>query len=87
MVYSEGCPTHPAYPAGHAAIAGACATALKAFFNESFVIPNPMMANPDGLSLVPYKTDRSNVLLGRNVLNRFVITLDGKNLTFELSNP
>jgi hypothetical protein len=28
--------------------------------------------------------DRNDVLLGRNVLNRFIITLDGKNLTFEI---
>lgn len=32
-------------------------------------------------------TNRSDVLLGRNVLNRFLITLDGKNLTFELKDP
>lgn len=31
-------------------------------------------------------TDRANVLLGRNVLNHFVITLDGKNLVFELKD-
>ena len=31
--------------------------------------------------------DRSDVLLGRNVLNRFLIILDGKNLTFELTDP
>ena len=28
--------------------------------------------------------DRLNVLVGRNVLNRFVITLDGRNLKFDL---
>jgi len=28
--------------------------------------------------------DRENVLLGRNVLNRFTITLDGKMLWFEM---
>ena len=28
--------------------------------------------------------DRRNVLVGRNVLNRFIITLDGRNLRFEL---
>ncbi len=54
MAYPEGCPTHPAYPAGHAAIAGACVTILKAFFDESFVIPNPVVASDDGLTLVPY---------------------------------
>jgi len=31
--------------------------------------------------------NRSDVLLGRNVLNHFLITLDGKNLTFELTDP
>lgn len=32
-------------------------------------------------------TNRTNVLLGRNVLNRFIITLDGKSLSFELKDP
>jgi predicted aspartyl protease len=31
--------------------------------------------------------DRAYVLLGRNVLNRFVATLDGKKLTFDLRDP
>lgn len=30
-------------------------------------------------------TPRSDVLLGRNILNRFFITLDGKRQTFELT--
>jgi len=29
-------------------------------------------------------TERETVLVGRNVLNQFIITLDGKNLRFEL---
>jgi hypothetical protein len=33
LMYPEGSPTHPSYPAGHATIAGACATLLKAFFD------------------------------------------------------
>lgn len=32
--YAEGSPTHPSYPAGHAAIAGACATMLKLYFAD-----------------------------------------------------
>jgi hypothetical protein len=32
-------------------------------------------------------TDRTNVLLGRNVLNRFIVTLDGKNLILALQDP
>lgn len=31
--------------------------------------------------------DRAEVLLGRNALNRFIITFPGKNLTFELKDP
>jgi hypothetical protein len=31
--------------------------------------------------------NRSDVLLGRNVLNRFIITLDGKHLAFKLKDP
>ncbi len=55
IAYPEGCPSHPAYPAGHAAIAGACVTVLKAFFNEAFMLNHPVMASADGLSLVPHK--------------------------------
>ena len=54
QAYPEGCPAHTAYPSGHAAYAGACTTVLKAFFKESFVIPNPVVANVDGTALDPY---------------------------------
>jgi membrane-associated phospholipid phosphatase len=54
MAYPEGSPTHPAYPAGHAAFAGAGATILKAFFDETFVVPAPVVATPDGSALLPY---------------------------------
>ena len=54
MAYPEGCPTHPAYPAGHAAQIGAGVTILKAFFNENYIIPNPVVASADGLKLQPY---------------------------------
>jgi hypothetical protein len=54
MPYPAGSPTHPSYPAAHSATVGAGVTFLKAFFNESFVIPNPVVPSDDGLSLVPY---------------------------------
>jgi hypothetical protein len=31
--------------------------------------------------------DRATVLVGRNVLNRFLVVLDGKNLSFDLQDP
>ncbi|MFQ5858025.1 MAG: aspartyl protease family protein [Anaerolineae bacterium] len=32
-------------------------------------------------------TARNDVLLGRNVLNQFIITLNGKTLTFDIEDP
>jgi len=34
--FPEGCPTHPAFPAGHSTIAGACATIMKGLFREDY---------------------------------------------------
>lgn len=78
QAFPEGCPTHPAYGAGHATVAGACVTVLKAWFDESWVIPDPVVAAPDGLSLVPWQGAdltvggelnklASNVAIGRNI--------------------
>jgi len=53
MAYPEGAPAHPSYPAGHAAVAGACATILKAFFREDAPFPGAVVPSADGLSLVP----------------------------------
>jgi hypothetical protein len=54
QAYPEGAPTHPAYGTGHGVGAGACATILKAFFDEDAAIQNPVLASADGLSLVTY---------------------------------
>ncbi len=53
IAFPEGSPTHPAYGAGHATVAGACVTILKAWFDESFVLPwTPLVANAAGTALV-----------------------------------
>lgn len=54
MAYPEGCPTHPAYPSGHATYIGAGVTILKAFFNEDYIIPNPVVPSNDAIMLQPY---------------------------------
>jgi hypothetical protein len=54
QAYPEGCPTHPSYPAGHAVLLGAGVTILKAFFRPEALIPNPVVSDSDGLSLLPY---------------------------------
>lgn len=51
LAFPEGSPTHPAYPAGHAAMAGACSTILKGIFDEDYVLPEPVEASADGASL------------------------------------
>ena len=53
QAYPEGCPLHPSYPAGHAAIAGACSVVLKACFDGSMLLPGCVEPTGDGLSLVP----------------------------------
>jgi hypothetical protein len=52
QAYPEGCPLHPSYPAGHAAIAGACSVVLKACFDGSMLLPGCVEPSDDGLSLV-----------------------------------
>lgn len=77
QAYPEGSPAHPSYPAAHAVVAGACVTVLKAFFDESYVVPDPVEAAPDGRSLRPWpgraltvggELDKlaSNISLGRD---------------------
>jgi hypothetical protein len=63
--YPEGCPQHPSYPEAHGTVAGAGVTVLKAFFDESFVIPNPKVASDDGQSLLPYTgSDAGEITIG-----------------------
>jgi hypothetical protein len=65
QAFPEGSPTHPSYPTGHGTVAGACITMLKFFFDESFVIPNPLVPTSDGLSLVPYTgADAGQITVG-----------------------
>jgi hypothetical protein len=70
QAYPEGAPTHPAYGAGHAAGSGACATILKAFFDESKGIENPVQANFDGTALVAYTGDDDAQLTVGGELNK-----------------
>jgi hypothetical protein len=54
--YPEGAPNHSSYPGGASSNAAVNATILKAFFDESFVIPNPVQPDPnDPTKLIPYE--------------------------------
>jgi hypothetical protein len=56
QAYPEGSPNHPSYASGHATVAGASITILKALFDGSQVIHDPMVPNPadHGNTLIPY---------------------------------
>lgn len=53
QAFPEGSPTHPAYPTGHGAVAGACITALKFFFDGNATIEQPLVPSADGTTLRP----------------------------------
>lgn len=56
QAYPEGAPYHPSYGSGHATVSGYACTILKAFFNGSTPIPNPVQIDPtsNGTTLVSY---------------------------------
>ena len=54
QAFPEGSPTHPAYPTGHGAVAGACITVLKLFFDGNHLLQNPLMPSSDGSALVAF---------------------------------
>lgn len=54
QAYPEGSPFHPSFPAGHAEIAGACITILKAFTDPEGIVSSPVQPSTDGLELSNY---------------------------------
>lgn len=81
QAFPEGSPLHPAYGAGHATVAGACVTILKAWFDESFIIPNPVVPNPAGTNLVAYTGPGANALTVGGELNKVAANIAiGRNM-------
>jgi hypothetical protein len=72
QAFAEGSPTHSSYGSGHATVAGACVTVLKAFFDETDTIKNPMVPNADGAGLFPYDGPPLTVLGELNKVARNV---------------
>lgn len=85
MAFPEGSPTHPAYGAGHATVAGACVTILKAWFKESTRLVdiglNPLQPTDDGLSLAPYAGPDAGDLTVGGELNKIASNVaNGRNI-------
>ena len=85
MAFPEGSPTHPAYGAGHATVAGACVTILKAWFNETTRLVDigltPVQPTDDGLNLVPYLGSDAGDLTVGGELNKIASNVGlGRNI-------
>ncbi len=82
--FPEGCPTHPSYGAGHATVAGACTTILKAWFKDSTPIASltqPVQPTPDGLALVPYLgADAGQMTVGGELNKMAYNVANGRNM-------
>ncbi|UWU73495.1 vanadium-dependent haloperoxidase [Bradyrhizobium huanghuaihaiense] len=71
QTYPEGAPFHSTYPGGATSVGAVTATILKAFFDESRVIANPVQPDPaDPTRLVPY--DGSPLTVGGE-LNKLAV--------------
>ncbi|MDT5268701.1 MAG: hypothetical protein QOH49_887 [Acidobacteriota bacterium] len=66
QAFPEGSPVHPSYGAGHATLAGACVTLLKAWFDESqpfCELGKVLEPDPDGLNV--HSLDCSDANIGQ----------------------
>jgi hypothetical protein len=70
QAYPEGAPTHPAYGAGHATGSGAMITILKAFFDDTAPVENPVVPSADGTALLPYTGGDAGQLTVGGELNK-----------------
>ena len=86
MAYPEGSPMHPSYGAGHATVAGACVTMLKAWFKDDANFKAPFdedkdeqfsvfEACNDGLSLVEYAGKDASELTVGSELNKLAANI------------
>ncbi len=82
MAFQEGSPMHPAYGAGHATVAGACVTILKAWFDTDAVFVrrggNDVFALPEASdTAVEYTPDPTGANLVDSTGGDF-LTLEGE---------
>ena len=81
--FREGSPMHPSYGAGHASVAGACVTILKAFFDTSSVLlehsdKTVSFNHPkDGDRAVQFEVDAETGMLNR-IYGETPLTLGGE---------
>lgn len=75
MAFPEGSPVHPSYGAGHATVAGACVTILKAWFDHGWELKSKgarivYEANADGTLLLDGSSKCNDTLTVEGELNK-----------------
>ncbi len=84
QAFPEGSPMHPAYGAGHATLAGACVTILKAWFDSERAYSEfaPLYEpSADGLNLVPYSAADIGRITVADELNKLASNISiGRNI-------
>lgn len=63
LMYPEGSPAHPAYPSGHATVAGACTTVMKAIFEDTHPLAELLSrARPFSTPVVPHPEEPTQLM-------------------------
>ncbi|TAH34701.1 MAG: phosphoesterase [Planctomycetota bacterium] len=79
--WPEACPLHPAYGSGHATVAGACVTILKAWFDDEAQWPNPMEVVANGTDVRPYRgLDAGQMTIGGELNKVAANVASGRNM-------
>ena len=76
MAFPEGSPMHPSYGAGHATVAGACVTILKAFFDHGWQISQEKVVKGE-VKYVAYEPSASGDSLVEVLLDE-PLTIEGE---------
>lgn len=81
QAFPEGSPAHPSYGAGHATVAAACATFLKAVFDEQYMMPHPVIADREGDNLLRYNGRDADAMHIGGELNKLAMNVGvGRNM-------
>lgn len=82
--FPEGSPAHPSYGAGHATVAGACVTILKALFDTEVPVSNfftPQEPNDTGTALMNYAGSDAGLMTIAGELNKIASNVaTGRNI-------
>lgn len=82
MAFPEGSPMHPSYGAGHATVAGACVTILKAFFDEDACLARDQDDNNTVKAVTPSDITKGNFAPVAFVPDSVGANLNDNGLTF-----